>query len=183
VTDRLDAILRDDPALMDLLHRLRDLDLPAWRVVSGRVWQSVWNHLTGRPREHGILDRDVIYFDPDPSWEAEDRVIRRAAAACPGPVEVRNQARVHLWYEARFGTPYPPLRDADESLTRYPSVVSAIGVRLERDGRLDIAAPFGTADLFGLIMRPGPEAARAVFEAKAARAKATWPEITVIPWT
>jgi len=23
-------------------------------------------------------------------------------------VEIRNQARVHLWYETKFGTPYRP---------------------------------------------------------------------------
>ena len=36
-------------------------------------------------------------------------VIRRVAAAargCVGPVEARNQARVHLWFESRFGSPY-----------------------------------------------------------------------------
>jgi hypothetical protein len=184
VRERLDAILRADPDVMDLLRRVRALGLPQWRVVSGVIYQTVWNHLTGRPRGTGILDHDVIYFDPDPSWDAEDRVIRRVAAACPGPVQVRNQARVHLWYETRFGAPYDPLPDADESLRRYPSVVSAIGARLEADGRLDIAAPFGLQDLFGLIMRPGPLAAdRAVYEAKAARAKAIWPDITVLPWT
>jgi hypothetical protein len=39
-------------------------------------------------------------------WEAEDNVIHRVAAAtcgCVGPVAARNQARVHLWFEQRFG--------------------------------------------------------------------------------
>ena len=88
---------------MHLLYRLRSLRLPQWRLVAGCLYQTVWNVLTDRPRGTGIKDYDLIYFDQDePSWEAEDAVIRRVAAAtrdCVGPVEVRNQARVHLWFE------------------------------------------------------------------------------------
>jgi hypothetical protein len=183
---RLEAIVRADPALMGLLQTLRDLSLPQWRLVAGCLYQTVWNHLTSRPPGTGIRDYDVIYFDEDRSFEAEDRVIRRAVAAMaagPGPVEVRNQARVHLWFEGRFGAPYPPLACADESLLRYASVVHAVGVRLEPDGRLDVAAPFGLDDLFALVIRPNTALSNGpAHAAKAARARAIWPELTVLPW-
>lgn len=181
---RFEAIVRADAGLMALLSALRDLRLPQGRLVAGCLYQTVWNHLTGRPPGTGIRDYDVIYFDRDLSWEAEDRVIRRVAAAttgCPGPVEVRNQARVHLWFEQRFGVPYPPLRSADDSLDRYVSIVHAVGVRLEDDGRLDVAAPFGLDDVFGLIMRPNPAATdRDSHRRKAERAREVWPEIQVV---
>src|SRR5207237_6386287 len=103
-------------------------------------------------------DCDVIYLHTrDLSWDAEDAVIRRVAAATAGtvgPVEVRNQARVHLWFEQRFGTPYPPLASADEAIVRYASIAHAVGVRLEPDDRLDIAAPFGLDDIFAMVIRP-----------------------------
>ena len=182
----LEAILRADPDIMRLLAALRGLRLPQWRLVSGCVYQTAWNALTGRPRGTGIKDYDLAYFDPDTSWEAEDAVIRRVAAAakgCVGPVETRNQARVHLWFEERFGTPCPPLRSVDDGLLRYASVVHAVGVRLEDDGRLDIAAPFGLDDLFGLVIRPNRALDSAETHAsKAARAKAVWSEVVVIPW-
>ena len=170
---------------MGLLAAVRPLALPQWRLVAGCLFQTVWNLLTGRPRGTGIKDYDLIYFDAaDTSWAAEDRVIRRVAAAtagCLGPVEVRNQARVHLWYEARFGAPYPPLASADESLGRYASVVHAVGVRLEPDGRLDIAAPFGLDDLFAMVIRPNPAVPRTASHAeKARRARAIWPEVRVV---
>src|SRR5947208_12145849 len=105
---RFEAIIRADPGLMRLLAVLRELALPQWRLVAGCLYQTVWNLLTGRHRATGIKDYDVIYFDDSHlSWAAEDRVIRSIAAAtrgCVGPVEVRNQARVHLWFETRFGT-------------------------------------------------------------------------------
>lgn len=185
--DRFEAIIRADADMMLLLERLRSLRLPQWRVVAGCLYQTIWNALTGRPRGTGIKDYDLIYFDAeDASWEAEDAVIRRVAGAthdCVGPVEVRNQARVHLWFPERFGCNYPELRTADESLRYYSSIVHAVGVRLEDDGRLDIAAPFGLDDVFAMVVRPNPVLANAAsHNAKAARAKAIWPEIVVVPW-
>jgi hypothetical protein len=184
---RLERIVRSDPGLMCLLRQLRELGLPQWRVVAGCLYQTVWNVLTGRPRGTGIKDYDVIYFDDsDLSWEAENRVIGRVAAAtqgCVGPVEVRNQARVHLWFERRFGCRYPALASADEALGRYASVVHACGVRLEADGRLAIAAPFGLDDLFAMVIRPNPVLNNSASHCeKARRAQLIWPEVTVLPW-
>ena len=184
---RLDAIIRADPDLMHLLSCLRTVRLPQWRLVAGCLYQTVWNVLTGRPRGTGIKDYDLIYFDQDDlSWEAEDAVIRRVVAAtsdCLGPVEVRNQARVHLWFETRFGSAYPQLSCADESLGYYASIVHAIGIRLDDDGLLDIAAPFGLDDLFAMVIRPNRVLDNATSHAsKAQRAKAIWPELVVLPW-
>ncbi|GEM_PF-328931 len=184
---RLEEIVRSDPGLMDLLVRLREIGLPQWRLVAGCLYQTVWNVLTGRPRGTGIRDYDVIYFDPDDlSYEAEDRVIRRVADTTShgiGPVEVRNQARVHLWFETRFLVPYRALSSADEALRRYASVVHAVGVRLDDDGRLDVLAPFGLDDLFGMVIRPNRALDNAESHTrKAIRAQAIWPEVTVVPW-
>lgn len=184
---RLETIIRADPDLMRLLALARTEALPQWRVVAGCVYQTVWNVLTGRPRGTGIRDYDLIYFDAaDTSWAAEDAVIRRFApwvAGLPAPVEVRNQARVHLWYEARFGSPYPPLASADAALERYMAVMHAVGLRLEADGTFDIVAPFGLEDIFALVMRPNRALANAAsYAAKAARVRETWPEVMVLPW-
>jgi uncharacterized protein len=153
--------------------------------VAGCLYQTVWNVLTNKPARTGIRDYDLIYFDDcDLSWGAEDQVVQRVALRVrhlPAPVEVRNQARVHLWFKQRFGADYTALRCADEALTRYASVVHALGVRLELDGSLDIAAPFGLDDLFNMVIRPNRAIDNAAsHEAKAARAKAIWPEVTVI---
>ena len=184
---RLEEIIRSDGDLMDLLTRLRGLHLPQWRLVAGCLYQTVWNVLTGRPRGTRIKDYDLIYFDNDDlSWDAEDAVIRRVADAtldCVGPVQVRNQARVHLWSESRFGVSYSPLKCADDALQRYASVVHAVGVRLELHDRFNIVAPFGLDDLFAMVIRPNLVLNNvASHNRKAARAKAVWPEVTVVPW-
>jgi hypothetical protein len=182
----LEAIIRADPDLMRLLELLRRLDLPQGRLVAGAIYQTVWNVLCGSPRGTGIRDYDVIYFDDaDLSYEAEDAVIRRVAAAAGGdfkaPIETRNQARVHLWYEQRFGAPYPRLASADEALGFYANTAHAVGVRLEPDGRLDLIAPFGLGDIFEMIMRRNPACpARTVHGEKARRARAIWPRLRVV---
>lgn len=172
---------------MQLLKAARGLHLPQWRLTAGCLYQTVWNTLTGRPVGTGINDYDLVYFDgEDLSQEGEvatEARVRSALPPLPVPVEVRNQARVHLWFEDYFGISYAPLSSADEAITRYASATHAVGVRLTDDDRLDIFAPFGLDDVFTMTVRPNYALPNKVtHERKAARAKAIWPELTVIPW-
>ncbi|HWD59159.1 MAG TPA: nucleotidyltransferase family protein [Stellaceae bacterium] len=181
---RLAEIVRATGPLMQVLETARALALPDHLVFSGAVYQPVLNRLTGRPADYGIRDYDLGYFDAsDLSYEAEDVVIRRVAAAFAEPlrsrVEVRNQARVHLWFAAHFGEPYEPLGSTAEALGRFASTISAIGVRLEPDGALRIEAPFGLADLFALRLRPNPGRATPNFARASASVRRRWPELTV----
>ncbi len=183
----LERIVRGDARLMQLLHVARSVGLPQWRVVAGCLYQTVWNALTGRAQGTGINDYDVVYFDAaDLSEETEaatQDVIRAQLADFPAPVEVCNQARVHVWFEAHFGIAYPPLASADEALTRYASTTHAIGVRLTADDNLDIYAPFGLQDVFEMVVRPNHALPnQATHERKGARALAIWPQLEVIPW-
>ena len=182
---RLAGIVRADPGLMHVLTTVRGLGLNDWRVFSGAVYQSVWNAVTGRPVGYGRKDYDLGYFDPDVSWDAEDVVIKRVAAAFDEPfrtdVEVRNQARVHIWFPDRFGEPYEALTGTDEALARFVAPAFAVGVRLEADDAISIAAPFGLEDVFSMTLRPNPNRPVAKGWDKAvASARARWPELTVI---
>ncbi len=181
----LEAILRAAPSLMTVMEKARALDLPDWILFSGAIYQRVLNHLTGRDADYGIKDYDIGYFDPDTSWDAEDVVIKRVAAAFDPPlremVEVRNQARVHLWFEGKFGEPYAPLANSAEALSRFTSATFAVGARLEADGRMTIVAPFGLEDIFALRLRPNPIRKTGGFQRTAEAAKARWPELTIEP--
>jgi hypothetical protein len=97
----LQATLSRNTALLQILERTATLDLPRWYLTAGCLFQTVWNVVTDRPPTHGIKDYDVFCFDDtDLSWEAEDAAIqagRAAFADLPADVEIRNEARVHLW--------------------------------------------------------------------------------------
>jgi hypothetical protein len=182
--DRLLGILRQCPGLMRVLAKARDLDLPDWLIFSGAIYQPVLNHLAGRPLEEGLKDYDLGYFDAsDTSYEAEDLVIKRVAAAFDEPlksmVEVRNQARVHLWFEDHFGEPYTALSNSAEALTRFVSPTFAVAVRMRGDDSLDVIAPFGLDDLFAMRLRPNPHRDTPHFARIAEKLKQRWPELTI----
>jgi uncharacterized protein len=179
--------LRRNPALTEVLVRAAAMDLPGWYLVAGCLYQTVWNVVTGQPPEAGILDYDLAYFDDsDLSWEAEEEVIQagdKIYAGLPAPVQIRNQARVHLWYEQKFGTPCPPHTSTEAAIDTYEATTACLGVRVEPSGRWRVYAPHGLSDVFNLIVRPNPVLApRHVYRAKTERWRSQWPELTVLPW-
>lgn len=180
-------IVAADPLLDETLARAGALALPDWLVVSGALYNSVWNHLTSKPSGYGIKDVDLFYFDDaDLSYEAEDAVIRRAAEhfdGLPLPVEVRNQARVHLWYPVKFGRDCPRYRNASEPVSYFASKTHAVGVRYNSEGAPELVAPFGLDDIFSFRITPNRALDnQRTHEAKGRRAKEYWPEISVVPW-
>jgi hypothetical protein len=129
--DFLAACLRNpvNDAIADELFRLALPD--AW-IVSGCLVQTVWNVLTSRPVDHGINDYDIFYFDPDTSWQAEDSVICQLQGRLEQHgvrIEVRNQARVHLWYPEKHGLPYPALLSSSEGIDRFLTQTTQVGIR------------------------------------------------------
>jgi hypothetical protein len=178
------ATLRN-PVNAAIAAELRDIGLPDAWLVSGCLVQTVWNGLTGRAVDYGINDYDVFYFDPDTSWQAEDAVIRdvqRRLARLDATIEVRNQARVHLWYPDKHGLSYPPLRCATEGIDRFLTRNTQVGLQ-RCDGDYNIYAPHGFDDIAAMIVRPnpGPNFSAENYTAKAARWRALWPELMVLP--
>ena len=121
-TALLDAVLAD-PVCAAVLERVPALGLGEWWLTAGAIFQNVWNSVEGRPAGYGIKDYDVFYYDDsDLSWEAEDTVIRAAGdllGDVPATIEVRNEARVHLWYAEKFGTPAPPFTSATDAVDAF----------------------------------------------------------------
>ncbi len=181
-------LIRANPVNVEILHRIPKLPLPQGMLVSGCLYQSVWNGLLRHPPTRGIRDYDLAYFDDsDLSYEAEDVVIKECARAFADlgvEVEVRNQARVHLWYEDHFGLPYLPLTHAAGSLEQYMSPCNAVATEPLDNDSLKIHAPFGLDDVFGFVIRPrgdGTEISTKSYAEKTTRMKALWPQLTVLP--
>jgi hypothetical protein len=190
VTDPAEArfleIVLADPTVAKVLARGPELGVGDWWLTAGVLFQTVWNVLTGRAPGTGIRDADFFYFDRDTSWDAEDTVIRAGAelfADLPVPVEIRNEARVHLWYAERFGTPAPRFRDCADAIDSFAAVCCCYGVTAAADGSASVYAPHGYTDLFDLVVRPNRRLApRHVYETKTARWARQWPELTVLGW-
>ena len=156
----LEAIVRSaTPGLMQVLTTARDLDLPDWLIFSGAIYQRVLNHLTGRAsglRDQGLRPRLLRRLGH--LLRGRGRGDPAVAAAFEPPlrdlVEVRNQARVHLWFEDKFGEPYAPLTCTAEALDRFASA----GLRRRRAAGGRRSADHRRALRPGGPVRPAPAA-------------------------
>ena len=174
--------VRADSVAETILVRMAATELPGWRLAAGAVYQNAWNALTGRPPGYGVKDYDLVCFDPsDLSFEAEDRMIRAAAdtfADIAATIEVRNQARVHLWYPARFGKEIAPITSIEDALSRYAADAHKVGLAMDPDGGYELTAPAGLDAVFDLRVTPsGDPADPEGFAAKLQRMKQLWPEL------
>lgn len=182
--DEFLALALRNPVNITIIDELARLAVPDAWLVAGCLVQTAWNVLTGRAVDHGIADYDAFYFDPDTSWEAEDAVIRQLQARLGHlgvKVEIRNQARVHLWYPDKHGLPYPALTRATDGIDRFLTQNTQVGVK-RADDDYEVYAPHGFDDVERLIVRPNPglNFSAANYTAKAVRWKVLWPEITVL---
>lgn len=178
-------LILTNPTVVEVLDEARQLALPDWYLTAGCLFQTVWNVLDGLPADRGIRDYDLFYFDPtDVSFDGEDAAISRAAERFGDlAVEVRNEARVHLWYEGKFGRFYHPFASCEDAIDHFAATACCVAVRQEEDRSFTIHAPFGFDDLFGFILRPNPRlASRGVYETKATRWAQLWPRLAVLPW-
>jgi uncharacterized protein len=181
-----DVLLRNQ-TLAAVLARAAVLALPGWYLVAGCLYQTVWNVVTDRPAQAGILDYDLAYYDAsDLSWEGEDAVIQagsRLFGDLPAPVQIRNQARVHRWHAQKFGAPCPPHDSTESAIDTFEATTACLGVRLEPGDRWRVYAPHGLGDVFNLVVRPNPVLApRHVYQAKTTRWQREWPSLSVLPW-
>lgn len=184
-SDFLQAVLASEVNRV-VLERAPSLGAPDWWLTGGALFQAVWNRVDGRDPDAGVLDRDLFYFDPsDLSWEAEDAVVREAAdlfSDLPSPVQVRNEARVHLWFEGRFGVTSQPFTSTRDAIDHFASTTCCYGVT-RGTGGFEVHAPHGFADLAAGRVRPNPgPATREVYETKTARWTREWPTLIVEPW-
>lgn len=136
-----------------VLERGPDLGVPDWWLVAGAVFQTV---------------------------------VRRAAtlfADVDGVVEVRNEARVHLWYEDHFGVPATAFRSSKDAIDHFASTTCCYALTRDPSWGIEVYAPHGYTDLFAQRVRPNPLLApREVYERKAARWLREWPQLIIDPW-
>lgn len=182
----LERLLRRSPTLRAVLDSAATLGLPQWYLGAGCVAQTVWNHLHGFDLAYGIKDVDLVYFDASDLTEASETATERRTNAVFGDLgvelDVKNEARVHLWYAQRFGEAIPPYTSSEDAISTWPTTASSIGVRYDGDEFI-VCAPFGLDDMFDMIVRPNKrQVTQQVYERKAGRWAATWPKLTVLPW-
>ncbi|MEY2883712.1 MAG: hypothetical protein RL490_1436 [Pseudomonadota bacterium] len=150
--DRMNAIIQCDLIRMERLRLVRDLGLPDCWIAAGFLRNAIWDDLHGRQPRQAYDDIDVIWFDPhrtdlmlDVQLEA-DLAQRDPSARW----SVKNQARMH---GRNQDVPYASAADA---MCHWVESTAAVAVRIDAADQLQFSTPVGTADLFAMILRPGP---------------------------
>ena len=179
--ERLIEIAMTNPANAEIARRLPSLGLNQCMLTAGCLFQAVWNQQAGHPAAWGVKDYDVFYFDEDVSWEAENEVINLARQLFHDldvNLEIKNQARVHLWYAQRFGKAYPRLQTAKDGIDRYLVAGTCIGLDVLTG---EVYAPYGLRDVEEGLLRINPRnPQRELFEQKALSYQSRWPWLKIV---
>lgn len=157
------------------------LALPDCWLAAGFVRNFVWDHLHAYSQPTALNDIDVIYFDHADIASTTEREIEASLSNQRGDVtwQVRNQARMHH----RNGD--APYRSAADAMCHWAETPTATAVR-QTGKSFELSVPFGTDDLFGLIVRPTPyiiDAGRMdIYQARIAEKdwRASWPQLTIL---
>src|SRR5262249_1152001 len=184
-SERLIAIIRSNHAFMRILEAVRDCDPPDWLVGAGVLRNLVWDHLHGYGVPTPHRDVDVAFFDAAALSSDHDRqVAAELRRRLPDvPWQARNQAAVHLWYEARFGYAVRSVRSSAEGVATWPETVTSIAVRLRADSEVDVVAPQGLSDMFEMVLRRNPRKVSLEEYRRRAREKRIlerWPQVTFV---
>lgn len=178
-------IILKNNTLKIILERLQDYGLDNYYVAAGAINQTVFNYYHNNSMDYLIDDYDIVYYDEDLSYEKEDKIIKEINLLCKDlnvSLDIKNQGRIHLWFENKYGYSIEPNKSVEEAISKWGSTVTCIGVRL-KNNKLTIFAPYGLNDLFSLIIRPNKENFNKIgYDEKTRKWKQNWPKLTIIPW-
>lgn len=182
----LQDILKNNVYLYDTLERIAVMENKTMYLASGSIAQTVWNYQENRPLMEGISDFDIIYFDEDLSYETEDKVIKSIKSMTkdiPVKLDIKNQARVHLWIKEKWKREMEhPYTSSEDAIRSWSSTASCTGIQLV-NGELKIFAPYGLNDIFGQIMRPNKEKVfKELYDIKVKKWKKNFPFLNIIEW-
>ncbi|PWV90958.1 hypothetical protein DFQ01_1398 [Paenibacillus cellulosilyticus] len=176
---RLRQCIECHPGIMRDLRLVQTLGLPDWYIAAGYIRSIVWDELHGYEPGDRHDDIDVIYYEPSDCSEAKEKELEEQLKQKTGNPKwsVKNQARMHI----RNGD--APYESAADAMSLWPETATAVGVRLDEADKLHIAAPYGLADLFNVVLRRSPRFENRTYYLQRMRAKQWhqhWPKLQVI---
>ena len=181
----LHDVIKKNTPLYELIMNAENLELESYYIGAGCIAQTVWNYQSGNALMYGISDFDFVYFDGnDLSSEKEEEISHRVKqfASDKIKIDVKNEARVHLWYKDHFGYEIEPYASIETAINSWPTTATSIGVRIE-NGHFSVYAPFGLNDMFGRIVKANKaQITKEIFVYKTKKWLLKWPDLTIVPW-
>ncbi len=183
--EKLLLLIRQNAHLMNVIDAIPDLNLPNCYVAGACIAQTVWNLADHKEAHADIKDIDLVYFDTDLSEEKEQQEQARVRTLFKNnliQIDLKNEARVHLWYKDVFGYDIKPYTSTEEAISTFPITAGVLGIRKEKD-TYEFFAPLGFNDVFNLVVRANKkQITKEIYEAKLLRWRQAWPNLTIISW-
>lgn len=182
----ISRLVEEDEWMMDILNNVKSLKLPDWYIGAGFIRSKVWDTLHGYTKRTPIPDIDVIYFDRNDFTKTEaDKETTNAEVFYEEKLKklmpevnwsVTNQARMHI-----FHNDYP-YSSSVEALSQWVETATCIGVRIDSNNEVVIAAPRGIEDLVNLKLKPTSDIQKELFIKRISEKGwlKKWPKLTVV---
>lgn len=182
----IDIVMSNDQ-LMKVFDAISMIGLENYYVGAGAVAQSIWNTLSGYPITQGISDVDIVYYNSDQLEESYEESLKsqleNLLSAFPLKLDVKNEARVHLWYAQKFGYSIAPYESLERAIDTWPTTATALGLRREPDMSWTVYAPYGVEDLFNMHLVANPrQITEAIYMSKVEKWTKKWPKLTYSKW-
>ncbi len=174
-------LISSDREMVRALESVRTLELPDWWIGAGFVRNKVWDFLSGYDAKTTApdMDVDVIYFDPtDTSEDSEKGYEQKLLELMPNERwSVKNQARMHVVNGDALYT------STEDALSRWVETATAVAVKIDTAGKLQLLAPYGIDDLVSMVIRVSPKFSRPIeiFHKRVEKKNWTgkWPRVKV----
>jgi len=145
-------LIRSDAWMTECLRAVERLKLPDWYIAAGFLRNAIWDFLHEKTTRTPLNDVDVVYYDPADLERSTEEAIEAALQVRLPRVnwQVRNQARMHI------SNGHAAYRDTEHAMAHWPEVPPCVGVRIEPDESLKVAAPYGIEKNWSLRVAPNP---------------------------
>ncbi len=183
--DYIERILVQNKIIENILRLAPKLQMPNWYLGAGCIAQTIWNKLHEFDFNCGIKDYDLVYYDhSNLSGEKEELYIQKGRELFKDvPVEIKNEARVHLWYEKHSGYPIEPYQSVEDAINAWPTTATCVAVKYSDKNQFAVYAPYGLNDLLGMIVRPNKtQITKEIYLKKVERWKKIWHKLKIIAW-
>lgn len=169
-----------------VLENSQSLQIPNWCIGAGCLAQTIWNLKAGNPTDQNIKDIDWVYFDDQDLSEEGEREnearVQEHFSDINLKFDVKNQARVHLWYANKFGYEIPPYSSVEAAISTWPTTATTVAIS-NLNGKTRLIAPFGIEDLMSYTVRPNKaQITEEIYLLKVVRWKKYWPFLKILPW-
>lgn len=137
--------------IMEILAIINQLNLKDCWLCAGTLRNYVWDYLS-KQKTSLISDVDIIFYDPDISYEETLEIEKNLKNNYPlYDWELKNQVYMNI-----HNPNTEPYSSSVEALAKFPETCTAIGLRLDSKGKLELIAPCGIDDLVTLTVKPTP---------------------------